>query len=66
VLLVGPHAVSQAEHFSQMIAGAHRAVAIVGRTTAGTNGNITGVQLPGGWAITHTGMGVTNPDGSRF
>jgi hypothetical protein len=32
----------------------------------GTNGNITAVNLPGGFAFSSTGMQVTNPDGSRF
>jgi C-terminal processing protease CtpA/Prc len=66
VLLTGPHAVSAAENFMQMLVGAHRLTAIVGeQRSAGTNGNITGVQLPGGFAFSYTGMRVLNPDGSR-
>jgi peptidase S41-like protein len=66
VLLTGPHAVSAAENFMQMLVGAHRLTAIVGeRRSAGTNGNITGVQLPGGFGFSYTGMRVLNPDGSR-
>lgn len=66
VLLTGNHAVSAAENFMQMLVGAGRLAAVVGRQSAGTNGNITGVQLPGGFAFTYTGMQVLNPDGSQF
>ena len=63
--LVGPHTVSQAEHVSQVVVGSG-AVTVVGRPSAATNGNITGVELPGRIVATFTGMRVTNPDGSRF
>jgi C-terminal processing protease CtpA/Prc len=67
VLLTGPHAVSAAENFMQMLVGSGRVTAIVGvSSSAGTNGNITGISLPGGWLFTYTGMRVLNPDGSRF
>jgi C-terminal processing protease CtpA/Prc len=66
VLLTGPYAVSAAEDFMQFLVGAHRPLAVVGRRSAGTNGNITGVQLPGGFEFTYTGMQVLNPDGTRF
>jgi hypothetical protein len=65
VVLTGPHAVSAAENFMQMLVGADR-VTVVGQRSAGTNGNITGVSLPGGFGFTFTGMEVLNPDGSRF
>jgi hypothetical protein len=66
VLLTGPSAVSSAENFMQFLVGARRPLSIVGRNSAGTNGNITGVQLPGGFGFTYTGMKVLNPDGTRF
>jgi C-terminal processing protease CtpA/Prc len=66
VLLTGTHAVSAAENFMQMLVGADRLTAVVGRRSAGTNGNITGVQLPGGFGFTYTGMQVLNVDGSQF
>ena len=66
VLLTGPHAVSAAENFMQMLVGAGRPLAVVGQRSAGTNGNITGVQLPGGFGFSYTGMEVRNPNGSRF
>ncbi len=38
---------------------------IVGSATAGTNGNVNPVALPGGYTITWTGMKVLKQDGSR-
>jgi C-terminal processing protease CtpA/Prc len=58
--------VSAAENFMQMLVGAGRLAGIVGeQPSAGTNGNITGIQLPGGFGFIYTGMRVLNPDGSR-
>jgi C-terminal processing protease CtpA/Prc len=65
VLLVGPRTVSAAENFSTMLVGAD-AVTVIGRNSAGTNGNITGLVLPGGMYFTFTGMEVQYPDGSTF
>ena len=45
---------------------AKRLKAVVGRGSAATNGNITGLQLPGAFAISFTGMEVLHADGSRF
>jgi C-terminal processing protease CtpA/Prc len=66
VLVTGPHAVSAAENFMQMLVDSGRLLAVVGRRSAGTNGDITGVTLPGGFLFTYTGSEVRNPDGSRF
>jgi len=38
---------------------------IVGETTAGTNGNVSPIELPGGFGISWTGMKVLKHDGSR-
>jgi len=38
----------------------------VGSPTAGTNGNVTFVHLPGGGSLSFTGMRVTYGDGGRF
>lgn len=65
VLLTGPHAVSAAETFMQLLVGGQRLQAVVGQRSAGTNGSMTGVALPGGFRFTYTGMEVRNPDGSR-
>lgn len=65
VLLVWHRTVSAAENFSTMLVGAKR-VTVVGRQSAGTNGNITGIQLPGAFAFSFTGMEVLHVDGSTF
>lgn len=65
VLMTGPEAISASENFATMLVDAHR-VTVVGRQTAGTNGNITGVQLPGAVGFTFTGMEVLHVDGSVF
>jgi hypothetical protein len=65
VLLVGHRSVSAAENFSTMLVDADR-VTVVGRNSAATNGNITGVLLPGGFAFTFTGMEVLHADGNPF
>ncbi len=64
-LLVGPTSVSAAEDFAMTLSQS-AAVTVVGRRSAGTNGNITGVKLPGGFGLTFTGMRVLFPDGARF
>lgn len=38
---------------------------IIGEATAGTNGNVNRLTLPGGYQITWTGMKVLKHDGSR-
>ncbi len=65
VLLVGPGAISAAENFSMMLVGAQR-VRVVGRRSAGTNGNITHLGLPGGGGFIFTGLEVLMPDRSPF
>ncbi|MEM9192762.1 MAG: S41 family peptidase [Myxococcota bacterium] len=62
-LLVGPRSVSAAETIGQTLRAA-ASPTIVGRTTAGTNGNITGTELIGGFGFSFTGMEVRNQDGS--
>ena len=39
---------------------------IIGKSTAGTNGNINSFKLPGGYNIIWTGMKVTQHDGSQL
>ena len=64
-VLVGPSTLSQAEHILMPLVSTDRAV-FVGRETAGSNGNITGVMLPGAMAFSFTGMEVLFDDGSTF
>jgi len=43
----------------------YRLAQIVGAPTAGTNGNVNAILLPGGYRITWTGMKVLKQDGSQ-
>ncbi|MCG8424224.1 MAG: S41 family peptidase [Proteobacteria bacterium] len=65
VLLVGPATISRTETMAQALVGAGR-VTVVGLTTAATNGDITGVELPGRLGVTFTGTETRNVDGSVF
>ncbi|MBL8761052.1 MAG: hypothetical protein JNL50_07080 [Phycisphaerae bacterium] len=47
------------------IVEAYKLGEIVGGATAGSNGNVTSVQLPGGYSVSWTGMQVLKHDGSR-
>ncbi|APR87152.1 Peptidase, S41 family protein [Minicystis rosea] len=64
VLLVGHVTVSAAENFSIMLVDAKR-VKVMGRRSAATNGNITGVQLPGALSFSFTGMEVRHADAEK-
>jgi len=57
-------AISYAETYMGMVEH-YELGAIVGQTTAGTNGNINPVMLPGGYRVIWTGMKVLKHDGSR-
>jgi len=65
VLLVGPRTLSAAENFSIMLVDTRR-VRVIGRQSAGTNGNVTGPALPGSFLMSFTGMEVLHVDRSRF
>ena len=65
VLLVGPGTVSAAETFATVLKAAGR-VTVVGRQSAGTNGNITALYMPGRMTVTFTGMEVLFPDRTRY
>lgn len=43
-----------------------RIEAVVGRQSGASNGTITGLYLPGGYAFTFTGMEVQHTDHSTF
>jgi len=58
-------AISAAETFLSMIQHYHLGT-IVGAPTAGTNGNVCTVALPGGYTVRFTGLKVLNYDGSRL
>jgi len=62
--LTGGGAISYAESCMGIVENYHLAE-IVGGPTAGTNGNVNPFRLPGGYAISWTGMKVLKHDGSR-
>lgn len=47
------------------IVEAYKLGTIVGETTAGTNGNVNMINLPGGYVVNYTGMKVLKHDGSQ-
>lgn len=64
VFLADGRAVSYAETYLGIVE--HHGIAeIVGGATAGTNGNVNTLRLPGGYVVSWTGMKVLKQDGSR-
>jgi C-terminal processing protease CtpA/Prc len=64
VFLTDGRAISYAESIMGIIE-AYKLAAIVGEPTAGTNGNINPLELPGGYRVFWTGMKVLKHDGSQ-
>ena len=64
VFLTDGRAISYAESWMGIVE-AYKLGTIVGETTAGTNGNVNPLHLPGGYRIHYTGMKVLKHDGSR-
>jgi C-terminal processing protease CtpA/Prc len=64
VFLTDGRAISYAESIMGIIE-AYKIAEIVGEPTAGTNGNINPVTLPGGYNVVFTGMRVLKHDGSQ-
>ena len=62
--LIDGRAISYAESCMGIVEYYHLAE-IVGGPTAGTNGNVNPLPLPGGYRVTWTGMKVLKHDGSR-
>ncbi len=65
VMLIDERAVSQSEHTGLFLA-ASGATTFVGSPTAGANGDITSVLLPGGIEAYFTGQEVRWPDGRQL
>ncbi len=65
ILLTGPLTVSAAENVATYLADAGR-VTIVGRPSAGTNGSMSGLQLPGQFLFTITAMKVQHANGELY
>jgi hypothetical protein len=64
VFLTDARAISAAETFL-VIVQHFKLGTIIGEPTAGTNGNVRVVELPGGYEIRFTGIKVVNYDGSQ-
>ncbi|MEE8460187.1 MAG: S41 family peptidase, partial [Phycisphaerales bacterium] len=62
--LTDGRAISAAETYLGIIEH-YELAQIVGDATAGTNGNVNPIRLPGGYTISWTGMKVLKHDGSR-
>jgi len=64
VFITDGRAISYAESFMSFVEH-YRLGEIVGQPTAGTNGNVNVLVLPGGYRVPWTGMRVLKHDGSR-
>jgi C-terminal processing protease CtpA/Prc len=64
IFIVDGRAISYAESFMGFIEH-YKLATIIGQPTAGTNGNVNVLQLPGGYRLTFTGMRVAKHDGSQ-
>jgi C-terminal processing protease CtpA/Prc len=64
VFLTSGRAISYAESFMSFVEH-YRLGEIVGQPTAGANGNVNAITLPGGFRVTFTGMRVVKHDGSQ-
>jgi C-terminal processing protease CtpA/Prc len=62
--LTGPSAISYAESIMGIVE-AYQLGEIVGANTAGTNGDVNSLDLPGGYRVVFTGMRVLKHDGSQ-
>lgn len=64
-VLVDERTISASETFAQIVVGSG-AGTLIGRSTAGTNGNVITFEVAGGYSIRFTGMRARNVDGSRL
>lgn len=65
VMLIDNSAMSQAEHTCLMIAAAHKTT-FIGTPTMGTNGDVSGVLLPGNMSVYFSGHSVAWPNGRQL
>jgi len=65
VFLTDQRAISYAESVLGFVKH-HQLGSIIGTNTAGANGNILPLTLPGGFSTVYTGMRVLGPDGNTF
>jgi len=62
--LIDGQAISYAESYMSFVEH-YKLATIIGQPTAGTNGNVNSINLPGGYSIRFTGMKVLKHDGSQ-
>lgn len=65
VMLIDERTMSQAEHTGLLFESA-AGTKFVGSQTAGTNGDVTNLSLPGGYYVQFTGQEVRHADGRRL
>jgi C-terminal processing protease CtpA/Prc len=66
IMLCNEETQSQAEYTIMMFQGAAgRRVTVIGGSTAGADGNVTAVRLPGGYSTYFSGLEVLYPDGAQ-
>ena len=66
IMLCNEETQSQAEYTIMMFQGAAGPrVTVIGSATAGADGNVTAVRLPGGYSTYFSGLEVLYPDGSQ-
>lgn len=66
VILADETTQSQAEHSSLILSAAMPGTRAVGSPTAGANGDVTPIALPGGVGVTFSGHDVRWPDGRQL
>lgn len=63
IILVNETTQSQAEYSCMVLQAAYKKVTIIGSQTAGADGDVTGIKIPGGITTAFSGHGVHYPDG---
>ncbi|MEP7252633.1 MAG: S41 family peptidase, partial [Ginsengibacter sp.] len=63
IILVNETTQSQAEYSCMVIQAAHKNTIIMGSQTAGADGDVTGISIPGGIQTAFSGHGIHYPDG---
>lgn len=66
VVLINYQAMSQAEHTCLILKAARPDTVFIGQTTAGANGDVTNMILPGGISMAFSGQAVTWVDGKQL
>jgi len=63
IILANEITQSQAEYSCMVLQAAYKKVTIIGSQTAGADGDVTGISIPGGIETAFSGHGVHYPDG---